>query len=88
MKFFHPIQKLDAEDLKSRCLDQLEIISKKRLLSIIKGEEMNSSSSESEHESTNVADVLQENPIVEASQSAADTQEVGKLVCCKINTWI
>ena len=49
---------------------------------------MNSSSSESEHESTNVADVLQENPIVEASQSAADTQEVGKLVCCKINTWI
>ena len=43
-------QKLDMDELKSRCLDQLEVISKKRLLNMIEGQEMSSSSSESEHE--------------------------------------
>ena len=69
------------EELKSRCLDQLEVISKKRLLSVIKGQEMNSSSSESEHEvvkASSAVQVSQENPVIEANQPVADTKEVGK----------
>lgn len=44
------IKKMDVEELKSRCLDQLEGISKRRLLKLIDGREMSSSSSESERE--------------------------------------
>ncbi|CAB3979132.1 Hypothetical predicted protein, partial [Paramuricea clavata] len=70
--------KLDVDELKSRCLDQLEIISKKRLLRIIEGQEMNSSSSESGHDAANVVsamEVVQESSVVEASQPAPDTRE-------------
>ncbi len=42
------------DELKSRCLGQLEIISKKRLLSIIEGQEMDSSSSESGNGAANM----------------------------------
>ncbi|XP_028409661.1 caspase activity and apoptosis inhibitor 1-like [Dendronephthya gigantea] len=49
------VKKLDVEELKSRCLDQLEIISKKRLLRIIEGQAMTSSSSESEAANTHSA---------------------------------
>lgn len=44
------VKKLDVDELRSRCLDQLEVISKKRLLKVIEGREMSSSSSESERE--------------------------------------
>ena len=67
------------DELKSRCLDQLEIISKKRLLRTIEGQEMNSSSSESGHDAANVVsamEVVQESSVVEASQPAPDTREV------------
>lgn len=43
-------EKMDEDELKLRCLDQLEVISKKRLLKVLDGQEMSSSSSESEHE--------------------------------------
>ena len=77
------------DELKSRCLGQLEIISKKRLLSIIEGQEMDSSSSESGNGAANnvsannvsannvsAMDIVQESPVVEASQAVTDTCKV------------
>ena len=76
---FSNVQKLDVKELRSRCLDQLEIISKKRLLRIIDGQEMNSSSSESEHEAGNIPssmEVVEDSSVVQNSQPEPKT-EVG-----------
>ena len=67
------------DELKSRCLGQLEIISKKRLLSVIEGQEMDSSSSESGNGAANnvsAMDIVQESVVVEASQAVTDTRKV------------
>jgi hypothetical protein len=64
---------LDLDELKSRCLDQLEIISKKRLLSIIEGQEMSSSSSESGNGAGNdvsAMETAQKSHVLEVNQPA------------------
>ena len=50
-----------VDELKSRCLDQLEVMSKKRLLKIMEGREMSCSTSESEHGEISQSDVKDTN---------------------------
>lgn len=64
------------EELKSRCLDQLEIISKKRLLRVIEGQEMMSSSSESEVANAHSAMDVDSSTLATSQQDTCGIDEV------------
>lgn len=75
------------EELKARCLDVLEILSRKRLLRMMEGEEMDSSSTESETDgrndvTTNDSCTNKENTLKVSRESVIEKNVVG-LCCCK-----